>query len=45
MATEGVQEGDQAASLKNFEFVKFELFFIWDCVGLKRVTEKGIGLK
>ena len=40
MATEGVQEGGQTASLKNFEFVKFEFFFIWDCVGLKRVTEK-----
>ena len=26
MATEGAQEGDQAASLKNFEFVKFEGF-------------------
>ena len=39
MATEGVQEGGQTASLKNFEFVKFEFFFIWDCVGLKRVTE------
>ena len=40
MATEGVQVGGQTASLNNFEFVKFEFFFIWDCVGLKRVTEK-----
>ena len=40
MATEGVQEGDQTASLKNFEFVKFEFFFIWGCVGLRRVAEK-----
>ena len=40
MATEGVQEGSQTASLKNFEFVKFEGFFIWGCVGLKRFMEK-----
>ena len=36
MATEGVQEGGQTASLKNFEFVKFEVFYM----GLKKLMEK-----